>query len=43
MPVTVEVRNGIVTLTGLLGSAEQHDLIRVAGGWPGTLTTLQTW
>ena len=29
--VTVEVRNGIVTLTGLLGSAEQHDLIRVAG------------
>src|SRR5208337_3049049 len=29
--VTVEVRNGIVTLTGLLGSAEQQDLIRVAG------------
>ena len=29
--VTVEVRNGIVTLAGLLGSAEEHDLIRVAG------------
>jgi BON domain len=25
------VRNGIVTLTGPLGSAEEHDLIRVAG------------
>jgi len=29
--VTVAVRNGIVTLAGLLGSAEEHDLIRVAG------------
>ncbi len=29
--VTVAVRNGIVTLTGVLGSAEEHDLIRVAG------------
>jgi len=29
--VTVSVRNGIVTLAGLLGSAEEHDLIRVAG------------
>ena len=29
--VTAEVRNGIVTLAGLLGSAEEHDLIRVAG------------
>jgi len=29
--VTVTVRNGIVTLAGLLGSAEEHDLIRVAG------------
>jgi len=29
--VTVTVRNGIVTLEGLLGSAEEHDLIRVAG------------
>ena len=25
------MRNGIVTLAGQLGSAEQHDLIRVAG------------
>ena len=29
--VTVQVRNGIATLAGTLGSAEQHDLIRVAG------------
>ena len=29
--VTVAVRNGIVTLAGPLGSAEEHDLIRVAG------------
>jgi CBS domain-containing protein len=29
--VTVTVHNGIVTLAGLLGSAEEHDLIRVAG------------
>jgi hypothetical protein len=29
--VTITVRDGIVTLTGLLGSAEEHDLIRVAG------------
>ncbi len=29
--VTVTVHNDIVTLTGLLGSAEEHDLIRVAG------------
>ena len=29
--VTAKVRNGIVTLAGLLGSAEEHDLIRVAG------------
>ena len=29
--VTITVHNGIVTLTGLLGSAEEHDLIRVAG------------
>ena len=29
--VTVAVRNGIVTLAGLLGSAEEHDLIQVAG------------
>ena len=29
--VTITVRNGVVTLTGLLGSAEEHDLIRVAG------------
>ena len=29
--VTAEVRNGVVTLAGLLGSAEEHDLIRVAG------------
>jgi CBS domain-containing protein len=29
--VTAEVRNGVVTLTGMLGSAEEHDLIRVAG------------
>jgi len=29
--VTITVRNGIVTLAGLLGSAEEHDLIRVAG------------
>jgi len=29
--MTVTVRNGIVTLAGLLGSAEEHDLIRVAG------------
>jgi len=29
--VTVTVRNGIVTLAGPLGSAEEHDLIRVAG------------
>ena len=29
--VTAEVRNGIVTLAGLLGAAEEHDLIRVAG------------
>ena len=28
--VTVHVRNGIVTLTGQVGSAEQHDLIRIA-------------
>ena len=28
--VTVQVRNGIVTLTGLPGPAEEHDLIRVA-------------
>ena len=28
--VTVQVRNGIVTLAGQLGSAEQHDLIRIA-------------
>jgi len=28
--VTVRVRNGIVTLAGQLGSAEQHELIRVA-------------
>jgi CBS domain-containing protein len=29
--VTIAVRNGIVTLVGPLGSAEEHDLIRVAG------------
>jgi len=29
--LTVTVRNGIVTLAGPLGSAEEHDLIRVAG------------
>ena len=29
--VTVAVRNGVVTLTGPLGCAEEHDLIRVAG------------
>jgi CBS domain-containing protein len=29
--VTVTVRNGIVTMAGLLGSAEEHDLIRVSG------------
>jgi len=29
--VSAEVRNGIVTLAGLLGSAEEHDLIRVVG------------
>jgi len=29
--VTVAVRNGIVTLAGAFGSAEEHDLIRVAG------------
>jgi CBS domain-containing protein len=29
--VTITVRNGVVTLAGLLGSAEEHDLIRVAG------------
>jgi BON domain len=29
--VTVAVRNGIVTLAGPLGSAEEHDLTRVAG------------
>jgi CBS domain-containing protein len=29
--VTIAVRNGIVTLAGPLGSAEEHDLIRVAG------------
>jgi CBS domain-containing protein len=29
--VTVTVRNGIVTLAGPLGPAEEHDLIRVAG------------
>jgi len=29
--VTVTVRNCIVTLAGLAGSAEEHDLIRVAG------------
>jgi CBS domain-containing protein len=29
--VTITVRNGIVTLAGLLGSSEEHDLIRVAG------------
>jgi len=28
--VTVRVRNGVVALAGQLGSAEQHDLIRVA-------------
>ncbi len=28
--VTVRVRNGVVVLAGQLGSAEQHDLIRVA-------------
>ena len=28
--LTVHVRNGIVTLAGQLGSAEQHDLIRIA-------------
>jgi CBS-domain-containing membrane protein len=28
--ITVQVRNGIVTLAGQLGSAEQHDLIRIA-------------
>ena len=28
--VTTRVRNGIVTLAGQFGSAEQHDLIRVA-------------
>jgi len=28
--ITVAVRNGIVTLAGPLGSAEEHDLIRVA-------------
>ncbi len=28
--VTARVRNGIVTLAGQLGSAEQHDLIRIA-------------
>jgi CBS-domain-containing membrane protein len=28
--VTVHVRNGIVTLTGQVGSAEQHDLIGIA-------------
>ena len=28
--VTGQVRNGIVTLAGQLGSAEQHDLIRIA-------------
>ena len=28
--VTVRVRNGVVTLAGQLGSAEQHDLIRIA-------------
>jgi len=29
--VSITMRNGIVTLAGLLGSAEEHDLIRVAG------------
>ena len=29
--LTIIVRDGIVNLTGLLGSAEEHDLIRVAG------------
>ena len=29
--LTVAVQNGIVTLAGLLGSAEEHDLIQVAG------------
>ena len=29
--MTITVHNGIVTLSGLLGSAEEHDLIRVAG------------
>ena len=29
--VTVAVRNGIVTLAGPLGSAQEHDLIQVAG------------
>jgi CBS domain-containing protein len=29
--VTVTVHNGIVTLAGVLGSPEEHDLIRVAG------------
>jgi CBS domain-containing protein len=29
--ITVAVRNGIVTLTGPLAPAEEHDLIRVAG------------
>ena len=29
--VTVTVRNGIVTLAGPLGSAQEHDLIQVAG------------
>ena len=35
--VTVAVRNGIVTLAGLLGSAEEHDLIQVAGRVAGVL------
>ena len=33
--LTVAVQNGIVTLAGLLGSAEEHDLIQVAGGGLG--------
>jgi hypothetical protein len=28
--ITVQVRNGIVTVAGQLGSAEQHDLIPIA-------------
>ena len=41
--VTITAHNGILTLACMLGSAEKHDLIRVACRLAWTLMAWKTW